>query len=190
MSIVICVIDNNKELYLASDLRREMDGVFTDDCNKIFEIRDSLYIGFTGALEPGLTFLKYIKEIYGNASVSKLMQIVDREFPNAVIISSYKEGCTATLAGRDDNYNLFIFTKESNGASKLFVGSPETISFSVTSDSNEVTEKLKSKIEEIDKITGQQGRFLKAIKDTIAFASEKDDFISKESCIKIIMRTP
>lgn len=184
MSIVICVIDNNRELYFASDLRGEKEGVFTDDYNKIFEIRDSLYIGFTGALEPCLTFFNYLKDVHKNATVSALIKIMDSEFAEGIRLCHCKVACTATLAGYDENHNLFFFAQESNGKSEYRIGNSGGILYSISGSGElSVNEELESKINVAQGKSKNQGRFLNAIEDTILFASTINKTISPKSSV-------
>ena len=185
MSIVICVIDRNQALYFASDLRSERDGIVKDDCKKIFKIRKGLYIGFTGALEPCKEFYRYLMAHHKDKLSQEISDILEKEFNQATIDKiSDKELCTATLAGRDENNDLFFFTKGSQGPSISNNGRHGGIFFSIAGDvDNElVTNHLKSE-------TGKPRSdslfpLSKAIESTVLFASTQHQSISPECSIK------
>ncbi|WP_025161851.1 hypothetical protein [Paraclostridium bifermentans] len=166
MSIVICVIDKNDKLYLASDKRAVRNGVVDDDYKKIYKIKNNVYFGMTGIAEEGLKVLSNIEK-FKYKSVYEIIENVSS------IIDISDINLTVMISGKDESGDLFCWQKNNSGETSLIKGNSEEIKFAISSndDISIFSEKLQMEI--IDSGINQ------GIINTIEYASSINSYISR-----------
>ena len=167
MSIVICVVNRNREFCIAADKRAKKDGVINDNYQKLFKLKKDVYFGMTGIAEEGHKILN--KLMYcTHLSPTGLIKFTDLSFqPNNKIL-------TIMIAGKNEKGDFFIWQKNNKNEIVIADVSVENIAFSLsTNDNSELfNDYLSSEL--------KTGKLIEeAIINTIKFASERDASISK-----------
>jgi 20S proteasome alpha/beta subunit len=166
MSIVICVVENDKTFYLASDKRAIKNGIINDNYKKIYELKTHIYFAMTGIAEVGLSFLEVIKNNI-DQPIKEFLKEVDSKFPTG------RTKLTVTIAGLDENNIFFIWQKNNSGMITNAKIGPNIISYSISSNDN---------MELFDNYFRDCVNSVRSVQyciaDTIKYASEIDNSIS------------
>lgn len=166
MSIVICIVKQNKEFYLASDHRAVRNGIVEDNYQKVYGIKENVYFGMTGIAEEGHKILNELKNYSGNSSRDLILYADSIIHPSAIRL-------TVMLSGADENGDFFIWQKNHKGEVTNATINDSSIAFSISSNQyinvyNKYLGALLSSGIEIEK----------AIELTIEIASKMDNTIS------------
>jgi hypothetical protein len=167
MSIVITIVDQNKDFYIASDKRAKKNNRVDDNFKKIYKLSDNIFFGMTGIAEYGLVLFEIIKDRV-NLPIKEFLAEVDKAFP---IIPHM---LTVVITGLDENKNYFIWAKNNVGE----IDQPEILSENVTytinsNDNHELFSKYFVK-----SLSDYHLCIQYSIADTIKYASSIDDSIS------------
>lgn len=168
MSIVICVVNRNNEFCIAADKRAKKDGIINDNYQKLFKLKEDVYFGMTGIAEEGHKILN--KLMYcTHLSPRGLIKFTDLNFqPSNKIL-------TIMIAGKNEKGDFFIWQKNHKGEILIADVAIDNIAFSLSTNENSelFNNHLSSEL--------KTGKFIEeAIINTIKFASEIDDSISKD----------
>ena len=129
MSIIISAVEFNKTFYIASDRRAIRRDVVSDDYQKIYTIRPSIFFAMTGIAEVGLEFLQHIRKHAGH-SVGDLLVEANRIFtPTSVT-------CTNMIAGQNEYHEFFIWQKNNRGETNIADIGNNNIAFSIGANDN------------------------------------------------------
>ena len=129
MSIVICVVKQNRQFYLASDLRAIRNGIAEDKYQKVYEIREKVYFGMTGIAEEGHKILADL-QVNSNKTVPELIECADSIFqPSPKML-------TIMLSGEDENGDYFIWQKNHHGQITNATINDTSIAFSISTNHN------------------------------------------------------
>jgi 20S proteasome alpha/beta subunit len=153
---------------MAADKRAKKDGIINDNYQKLFKLKEDVYFGMTGIAEKGH---KVLKQLMYNTHFSTTELI---KLTNSMVKPSQKK-LTIMIAGKNEEGNFFIWQKNNEGQTEIANVSVNNIAFSLnTNDNSELfNNHLTSELEAGKSIE-------EAIINTIKFASEKDDSISKD----------
>lgn len=166
MSIVICVVKQNKEFYLASDLRAIRNGITEDNYQKVYEIREKIYFGMTGIAEEGHKILADL-QTNSNKTVPKLIEYADSIFQSSPIM------LTIMLSGIDENGDYFIWQKNHRGQITNATINSSSIAFSISANHN-----ITAFNNHLSSLISSGVSIEQAIELTIDFASNMDNTIS------------
>jgi len=168
MSIVICVVNRNNEFCMAADKRAIKNGIINDNYQKLFKLKEDVYFGMTGIAEKGHKVLKQL--MYNtHLSVTELIKLTNS------MVKPNQSKLTIMIAGKDEKGNFFIWQKNHKSEIVIADVSVDNIAFSLsTNENSELFDNyLRSEL--------QAGKFIEeAIINTIKYASEIDDSISKD----------
>jgi 20S proteasome alpha/beta subunit len=166
MSIVICVVNQNREFYLASDLRAIRNGIAADNYQKVYEIRGKVYFGMTGIAEEGHNILADLKA-NSNKTVLELIEYADSIFqPSPKML-------TIMLSGEDENGNYFIWQKNHHGQITNAEINDSSVAFSISANHN-----ITAFNNQLRLLISSGVSIEKAMELTIDFASKMDNTIS------------
>lgn len=166
MSIVICLVKQNREFYLASDLRAMRNGIAADNYQKVYEIREKLYFGMTGIAEEGHNILADL-QANSNKTVLELIEYADSIFqPSSKML-------TIMLSGQDENGNYFIWQKNHHGQITNATINDSSIAFSISTNHN-----ITAFNNQLRSLISSGVGIEQAIELTIDFASKMDNTIS------------
>jgi hypothetical protein len=130
MSIVICAIKNNREFVIAADKRAINNGVIRDDQKKILQLRPGIFYGMTGRAQIGQQFFDLMLKPKSDLNSKDILSFVDNEF------TPMPEKLTMTIAGRDEESNLFIWQKNNEGIIKYPQVGEGLLTCSIASNEN------------------------------------------------------
>ena len=168
MSIIICLVERNKRLYIASDKRAIRNGILDDNFQKVFRIKENLFFAMTGIAEVGLQYLDLLRRNI-TLSIDELISLLNTTLvPTPTVL-------TIMLCGQKEDGNFFIWQKNNSGV--ITEGDIGTSNFAFSIGSNQNINTYNNYLEQqlISGVSIEQ-----SIIKTIQFASDIDSTISRK----------
>lgn len=171
MSIIIGILTSTEKLIIASDKRVIIHhkNIVDDNYQKVFKLRNNLYLGITGKAEYGIIIKNRIIEFQKEKTISEII-----EFTNLIYKQNHLKS-TIMITGRFENKKLFIWSKNTDGELTFAESEKGLIKYSINTTDNIdlITRMFKHEIE------NTKSNYDLTIKRTIEFASTIDKTISK-----------
>lgn len=171
MSIIICVVVRNRQLFIASDRRAIRNGQVSDDFEKVHKIGQDVFFGMTGIAEIGEEVLRQLQTIEHPSSLDLIHRATELVVPS-------QQKLTIMLAGKDEAGNFFVWQKNNDQDVCNSCINENNIAYSI-SGGDAVDDRVRPfLLNLLPQVSVPQ-----ALSDTIRFASTIDPTISPTSTL-------